>query len=486
MKTWQDIIKGININQLIGKIPQKVSAICFDTRQVIKNSVFVAQKGTKVDGHQFVNQAIDAGAICVVVEVIPENIRENVCYIQVENSSLVLAIMADNFYDHPSQKLRLVGITGTNGKTTTVTLLYRLFLSMGKKVGLLSTIENRINEEVIPSTHTTPDSVKINEMLAKMVDAGCEYCFMEVSSHAIVQNRISGLHFTGALFSNITHDHLDYHKTFAQYRDAKKLFFDNLPATAFALTNLDDANGIVMLQNTVAKKYTYSLNNAACDFKAKIIECNIEGTQLRIAGDDVWFRLVGKFNSYNLLAIYATSVLLGIDKHLVLLKMSLLEAAEGRFFTMRGKNVTVIVDYAHTPDALQNVLETINAVSKPEQEIITVVGCGGDRDKTKRPEMAKIACKLSNRVVLTSDNPRTEDPNEILADMEKGVSAAYEPTTLVIPDRKQAIKSAIVQAKNNSIVLIAGKGHEKYQDINGVKHHFDDVEEAQKYIKEYD
>ncbi len=482
MKYIEDILKNVNTLNVVNMHHQPVSKICFDTRMVEQDCMFVAQKGTKTDGHQYINQAIEKGALCVVVENMPSSLMPQVCYIQVENSSLALALMADNYYGHPSQKLKLTGITGTNGKTTTVTLLYRLFMSLGKKTGLLSTIENRINQTVLPSTHTTPDSVKINELLAQMVEEGCEYCFMEVSSHAIVQNRIAGLHFAGGIFSNLTHDHLDYHKTFAQYRDAKKMFFDHLPSSAFALTNIDDANGNIMLQNTQAAKYTYSLLNGACSFKAKIEECNLDGIHLTIDGEDVWFRLVGKFNAYNLLAIYGAATLLGINKHNCLLKMSMLEAAEGRFFTIRGNKVTAIIDYAHTPDALQNVLETINNASCKSQTIITVVGCGGDRDKTKRPEMAEIACKLSNKVILTSDNPRTEDPEAILADMEKGVSPAYANTTLIITDRRQAIKAAITQAPANSIVLIAGKGHEKYQDINGVKHHFDDVEEAQKYL----
>ena len=482
MKQIEDILKGIQTLKIeqIQHLP--VSKICFDTRQVENNCVFVAQKGTKTDGHQFIPQAIAAGARYIVLEDMPNDLQPEICYIQVQNSSLALALMAANFYDHPSQKLKLVGITGTNGKTTTVTLLYRLFCLLGKKTGLLSTIENRINDLVIPSTHTTPDSVKLNELMAKMVEAGCEYCFMEVSSHSIVQNRIAGLHFAGGIFSNLTHDHLDYHKTFAEYRNAKKMFFDHLPDSAFALTNIDDPNGNVMLQETKAHKYTYSLLNGNCDFKAKMLECNLDGILLLIDGKEVWFKLVGQFNAYNLLCIYGASVLLGANKDECLVKMSMLDAAEGRFYTIKGNNVSVIIDYAHTPDALQNVLETINHASDKSQTIITVVGCGGDRDKTKRPEMAEIACKLSNRVILTSDNPRSEDPEAILADMEKGVSSTYANTTLIIADRRQAIKTAITQAPANSIVLIAGKGHEKYQEIKGIKHHFDDVEEAKKYI----
>ena len=482
MKNLKELLVGLEIEEKIGNDNISISKICFDTREIVADSVFVAQKGTKVDGHQFIDQAIEKGATCIFVEDMPGKLQASVCYIKVKSTSRALAIIAANFYDRPSEKLHLVGITGTNGKTTTVTLLYRLFMSMGKRVGLLSTIENRINDEIIASTHTTPDSVKINELLHKMVEAGCEYCFMEVSSHSIVQDRVTGLQFSGGIFSNLTHDHLDYHKTFAQYRDAKKMFFDHLPKTAFALTNMDDPNGLVMLQNTIAGKYTYSLQSGVSDFKAKVMECNLDGIQLNIGGEEVWFKLVGKFNAYNLLAIYSTAVLLGMDSHETLVKMSMLEAAEGRFFTIQDKKLVVVVDYAHTPDALQNVLETINAVTEKGQDIITVVGCGGDRDKTKRPEMAEIACRLSNRVILTSDNPRTEEPEAILADMEVGVSSAYQSTTLTIVDRHQAIKTAILTAKPNSIVLIAGKGHEKYQDIQGVKHHFDDVEEARKYL----
>ncbi len=484
MKTIDNLLVGVEVVQIKGNTAVEIKKICFDTREVEALSLFVAQKGTKVDGHQFVSQAIEKGAVAVVVEKMPKQLLDTVCYIQVKRSSFALALMAANFYDNPSQKLQLIGITGTNGKTTTVTLLYRLMMAMHKKTGLLSTIENRINDKIYPATHTTADSVALNRMLAEMVAAGCQYCFMEVSSHAIVQDRIVGLHFKGAIFSNLTHDHLDYHKTFSAYRDAKKMFFDQLPTTAFALTNIDDANGDFMLQNTKAKQYRYSLQNARADFKAKIGECNFNGLNLKIDNKDVWFRLIGKFNAYNLLAIYGTAVLLGFDREEVLMQMSNLEAAEGRFFTLRGKGIIVIVDYAHTPDALKNVLETINNIVSKEEEIVTVVGCGGDRDKTKRPEMAEIACLLSHRVILTSDNPRSENPHDIIEDMLKGVSKAYERNLLVIEDRKQAIKAAIMQASPNTVILIAGKGHEKYQDIAGVKHHFDDVEVAEEYLKD--
>ncbi len=484
MKTIDDLLVGVEVLQIKGNTSIEIEKICFDTREVSSSSLFVAQRGTKTDGHQFVGQAIEKGAIAIVVEKMPKQTLDSICYIQVKCSSLALALLAANFYDNPSQKLQLIGITGTNGKTTTVTLLYRLMIALHKKTGLLSTIENRINDKTYPATHTTADSVAINKMLAEMVKEGCQYCFMEVSSHAIVQNRIAGLHFRGAIFSNLTHDHLDYHKTFAAYRDAKKLFFDKLPSTAFALVNIDDANGDFMLQNTKAKSYRYSLQSAKADFKAKIGESNFSGLNLRIDNKEVWFKLVGKFNAYNLLAIYATAVLLGLDKEEVLTQMSNLEAAEGRFFTLRKHGITVIVDYAHTPDALKNVLETINNIICKDEEIVTIVGCGGDRDKTKRPEMAEIACRLSNRVILTSDNPRSENPHDIIEDMLKGVSKAYEHNLLVIEDRKQAIKAAIIQAKPNSVILVAGKGHEKYQDIAGVKYHFDDVEVVKEYLKD--
>ena len=482
MKTIRELLNNIDVIHSMGLLDREIKSICFDTREVSASSMFVAQQGTKVDGHDFIEQAIEKGATCIVLERMPKQQNSDITYIQVQSSSQTLALLACNYYENPSRKLNLVGITGTNGKTTTVTLLYRLFSDLGFKTGLLSTIENRIGQDVVTATHTTPDAIKINQLLAQMVDAGCQYCFMEVSSHAIVQQRIAGLEFKGGIFSNITHDHLDYHKTFKEYIVAKKLFFDNLPKTSFALANIDDPNGKVMLQNTSAQRKTYSLQTANCDFKAKLNENTLDGINLTIDNRNVWFRLVGRFNAYNLLSIYATAVLLEMDRDEVLQKMSLLESAEGRFAAIQAKSLSVIVDYAHTPDALLNVLKTVKDIVEGGQEVLTVVGCGGDRDKTKRPEMAAIACKWSDRVFLTSDNPRTENPYAILEDMQQGITPQQEEKVLVIEDRKQAIKTAIMTAKPNSIVLIAGKGHEKYQEINGVRHDFDDMEIAKEYL----
>jgi UDP-N-acetylmuramoyl-L-alanyl-D-glutamate--2,6-diaminopimelate ligase len=483
MKPIKEITNGVHVIQTIGSIEKPITSICFDTREVLKGSLFVAQKGTKVDGHDYISQAIENGATCIVVEHLPEKLDKNVTYLQVESSPHALALLACNFYDNPSQGLKLIGITGTNGKTTTATLLYRLFTNLGFTCGLLSTVENKIWLTTIESTHTTPDAIQINQLLSQMVSQGVQYCFMEVSSHAIVQQRIDGLHFTGGIFTNITHDHLDYHKTFKEYIAAKKLFFDNLPKTAFALSNIDDTNGKVMLQNTQAQCKTYSLYTLNCDFKAKINENGLDGMNLTIDNESVWFQLVGKFNAYNLLSIYAAAVLMGIDKKEVLREMSLLESAEGRFSVLRQENITVIIDYAHTPDAILNVLNTICEIRKNNQKIITVIGCGGDRDKTKRPEMAKIAYKLSDKVIFTSDNPRCEDPNAILDDMLLGISVEDDSKVFVNADRKQAIKFAITTAQKGDIVLIAGKGHEKYQEINEVKHDFDDMKIAKQYLK---
>ncbi|MCL2130902.1 MAG: UDP-N-acetylmuramoyl-L-alanyl-D-glutamate--2,6-diaminopimelate ligase [Lentimicrobiaceae bacterium] len=482
MKTIKELTKNIKIIQTIGDLELPVAAICFDTREVVKGSLFAAQKGTKADGHTFIEQAIEKGASCVVVEKMPETIRPQTCYIQVASSQYALGVLASNFYDNPSQQLQLVGVTGTNGKTTTVTLLQALFLDLGYKAGLISTIENKINQQIIPTTHTTPNAVKINQLLREMADEGCEYCFMEVSSHAIVQERIAGLTFAGAAFTNITHEHLDYHKTFKEYIAAKKLFFDHLPKSAFALTNIDDANGKVMVQNTKATRKTYSLQNANCDFKAKLQECSLDGTNMTVDGVNVWCRLIGKFNAYNLLCIYSIARLLGMDKNEALTQISKLKPAQGRFETIENKGITVVVDYAHTPDALLNVLKTLNAVCKNNQDIVCVFGCGGDRDKTKRPQMAKIACRLSHRVIITSDNPRTENPSKIISDIYKGIPQEDEHKVIMIEDRRQAINAAISTAKTGSIVLIAGKGHEDYQEINGVRHHFDDMETAKQYL----
>lgn len=475
-----DILEGVKPLRPVALNPE-VKDICFDSRKVSSGSCFVAQVGTKVDGHKYIDATIEAGALAVVCQQMPANPKEGVAYVVVENSDWALGVMADNFYGHPSRQLKLVGITGTNGKTTTVTLLHRLFRQHGCHVGLLSTIVNKIDEDEIPATHTTPDAVSLNALLRRMVDAGCQYAFMEVSSHSVVQHRIAGLTFAGGIFSNITHDHLDFHLTMANYIAAKKMFFDNMPKDAFALTNVDDRNGMVMVQNCPGRVHTYSLNKMA-DFRCKVVEDTFQGLQLEINGKEVWTRLVGRFNAYNLTAIYAAAVLCGIDSDEALRLLSSLEAAEGRFQYVSGKGITAIVDYAHTPDALENVLETINDIRRQNQLLYTVVGCGGDRDKTKRPEMAKIACQMSDKLVLTSDNPRTEDPESILDDMEAGLTDEQKVQAVRITDRRQAIKTAVMMAREGDIILVAGKGHEKYQDVNGVKHHFDDVEELQKML----
>lgn len=476
-----EIIKGINILQPVTTDPE-VTSICFDSRKAEAGSCFVAQEGTKVNGHNFIDATIESGAVAIVCQRMPNKIKDGVAYVLVENSDYALGIMANNFYGHPSSQLKLVGITGTNGKTTTVTLLHRMFREHGYHTGLISTIVNKIDETEIPATHTTPDALALNSLLRQMVDAGCQYAFMEVSSHSIVQNRIAGLTFAGGIFSNITHDHLDFHKTMANYIAAKKMFFDNLPAKAFALTNLDDRNGMVMVQNCKANIQTYSLVKMA-DFRCKIIEDTFQGLQLEINGQEVWTRLVGRFNAYNLTAIYAAAVLCGIDSAESLRLLSTLGAAEGRFQYVSGKGITAIVDYAHTPDALENVISTINDIRQPNQMLYTVAGCGGDRDTSKRPEMAKIACNMSDRLILTSDNPRTEDPEKILDDMEAGLTDEQKCQVVRITDRRQAIRTAVLMARSGDIILVAGKGHEKYQDINGVKHHFDDVEELEALLK---
>ena len=475
-----EIIKGIEPLQTVGGNPE-VKEICFDSRKATEGSCFVAQVGTRTDGHQYIDAVTAQGAVAVVCQRLPEECKEGVAYVVVKDSDEALGLMADNYYGHPSRKLRLVGITGTNGKTTTVTLLHRMFRNAGYHAGLLSTIVNKIDEEEIPATHTTPDALALNSLLARMVEAGCQYAFMEVSSHSVVQHRISGLTFAGGIFSNITHDHLDFHKTMANYIAAKKMFFDNLPKEAFALTNIDDRNGMVMVQNTAAKRYTYSLQRMA-DYHCRVIEDTFQGLQLDINGKEVWTRLVGRFNAYNLTAIYGTARCCGMAEEEALTLLSGLEAAEGRFQYVSGRGITAIVDYAHTPDALENVLSTINDIRKPSQRLITVVGCGGDRDKTKRPEMAQIASRLSDRLVLTSDNPRTEDPESILDDMEAGLDEVQRSQTVRITNRRQAIRTAVMMAREGDLILVAGKGHEKYQDIQGVKHHFDDKEELEREL----
>ena len=476
----KEIINGIEA-QVTGPAELEVKDLQFDSRRVTDGTLFVAQRGTKVDGHEFIGGAVEKGAVAVVCEELPKKLAKEVAYIQVADSSVALGLMAANYYGHPSEQLKLVGITGTNGKTTTVTLLHRMFRLLGHHVGLVSTIVNKIDEEELPTGHTTPDALELNQLLRRMVDAGCDYCFMEVSSHAVVQHRIAGVRFAGAIFSNITHDHLDFHKTMANYIAAKKGFFDGLTEEAWALVNVDDKNGMVMVQNTKAKVYTYALQHAA-DFHCRLVENTFEGMHLNINDHALWCRLVGRFNAYNLTAIYAAAVLCGADEAEALRLLSMLEAAPGRFQYVNGRGITAIVDYAHTPDALQNVISTIDGIRRQTQLLITVVGCGGDRDRTKRPEMAKIAAEGSDKVVLTSDNPRTENPDSILDEMEAGLTAQQLSHVVRITDRRQAIRTACMMAKEGDIVLVAGKGHEKYQEVNGVRSHFDDVEELEKEL----
>jgi UDP-N-acetylmuramoyl-L-alanyl-D-glutamate--2,6-diaminopimelate ligase len=473
----------VKLEEILGSTHVAVSSVTFDSRKVKKDTLFIATRGVSADGHSFIQTAIDNGAIAVVCEEFPENRKENITYVKVKDSSEALGYIACNYYDNPSEKLKLVGVTGTNGKTTTVTLLFNLYRSFGNSVGLLSTVQNKINNTVIPATHTTPDALSLNELLHAMAEQGCEYAFMEVSSHAVVQNRIAGIQFAGAVFTNITHDHLDYHKTFEEYIKAKKKFFDQLPNTAFALVNKDDRNGMVMMQNTKAAKYTYALKNVS-DFKCRILENHLNGLELQIDGKDVWVKLIGTFNAYNVLAVYATAVLLKQDKTNILTTLSNLNAVEGRFQYVKSPNGVIgIVDYAHTPDALKNVLETIKDIRSGNEQVITLVGCGGDRDATKRPVMASIACEYSDKVILTSDNPRSEDPEEILNQMQKGINPVEAKKTLRITDRKEAIRTACSLSKKGDIILVAGKGHEKYQEIKGVKHPFDDFEILKETIK---
>ncbi|MBX9850553.1 MAG: UDP-N-acetylmuramoyl-L-alanyl-D-glutamate--2,6-diaminopimelate ligase [Cytophagaceae bacterium] len=474
MSLLKDILYKVSLVTVAGSTELEINSIEFDSRAVKPGSLFVATKGTQADGHQYIDTAITKGAIAIVCEVMPAVLNSKVTYVKVSNSNHALGILASNFYNNPSQELKLVGVTGTNGKTTTVTLLHALFRSLGYNTGMLSTVENKINEEIIPSTHTTPDAVKLNELLRKMVDSGCSHCFMEVSSHSVVQHRIAGLNFSGAIFSNITHDHLDYHGTFEEYIKAKKGFFDMLPSSAFALVNVDDKRGNVMLQNTKAHKYTFALKSMA-DFKAKIKANTFHGLELEIDNKDVWFKLIGSFNAYNLLSVYATAVLLEEEKEEVLRQLSNLSSARGRFDQILSETkITAIIDYAHTPDALKNVLDTINDLRQGNEKLITVVGCGGNRDATKRPVMADIACKNSDKVILTSDNPRNEAPEMIIQDMQKGISISDMKKVLTIIDRKEAIRTACALANPKDILLIAGKGHETYQEIKGVKHPFDD------------
>ncbi len=483
MAELKDILYKVHITATSGSMEVEVKGICFDSRKVKPGFLFIAVKGTQSDGHLFIEKAVADGAIAVVSEKLPEAISEKSTYITVKDSSKALGIIASNFYGNPSAKLKLIGVTGTNGKTTVATLLFKLFSSLGYRSGMLSTVVNRIVDKEILATHTTPDPIQLNELLVQMVEEKCSYCFIEVSSHAVVQGRIEGLNFTGGLFTNITHDHLDYHRTFESYIRAKKGFFDMLPADAFALVNVDDKRGMVMLQNTKAAKHTYGLKKMA-DFKGKIISNTIEGLEVEMGERNVWFKLIGDFNAYNLLSVYSAACLLGEESEMVLLKLSALTGASGRFeLVMPGSKFTAIVDYAHTPDALKNVLETIEHFRSGQEQVIAVVGCGGDRDKTKRPLMAAIACKYSSKVIFTSDNPRGEDPMEIIKEMQKGVGPTDAKKTLVMVDREEAIKTACMMAKERDIILVAGKGHETYQEIKGIKYPFDDKEVLTRMLK---
>jgi UDP-N-acetylmuramoyl-L-alanyl-D-glutamate--2,6-diaminopimelate ligase len=474
LKELQNILYKVKLIEVHGSTALAIKDLQIDSRKVTQGSVFVAINGELMDGHAFIDNAIKAGAVAVVCEVMPDLIKENITYLKVSDSKEAAAYMAHNYYDKPSLKIKLVGITGTNGKTTIATVLFKLFTELGYKCGLISTVQNQIGANIIPSTHTTPDAISLNALLNQMTEAQCAYVFMECSSHAIHQHRITGLEFTGGVFSNITHDHLDYHKTFDEYIKVKKSFFDGLSSGAFAISNKDDKRGEVMLQNTLAKKYFYSLKTIA-QFKGKILDNALTGLQMMVNNTEVHFRLIGEFNAYNLLAVYGTAICLGENSETTLTALSKLTGAEGRFdYIVSNKRIIGIVDYAHTPDALENVLATIKKLRKGFEQIITVVGCGGDRDKTKRPIMAQAACDLSDKVILTSDNPRTEQAEDILKDMETGLSSSAKRKYISIKDRKEAIKTAVNLANHDDIILIAGKGHEKYQDINGIKHPFDD------------
>jgi UDP-N-acetylmuramoyl-L-alanyl-D-glutamate--2,6-diaminopimelate ligase len=482
MSILKDILYKVAIEAVTGSTDIVINKIDFDSRKIGPNDVFVAIRGSISDGHDFIGKAIALGAVAVICDTFPETIEDGITYIQVKDTNSALAFMAANYFGNPSQNLKLVGITGTNGKTTIASLLYQLFKKAGFKVGLLSTVKILVDDIEYKATHTTPDSITINHYLNEMVENGVHYCFMEVSSHGIHQKRTEALHFVGGVFTNLSHDHLDYHPTFAEYRDVKKSFFDNLPKTAFALTNIDDKNGQVMLQNTAAKKCTYALKSYA-DYKAQILENQLSGLLLKINGNEVWVKLIGTFNAYNLVAIYGAAVELGVESLEVLRLLSDLESVSGRFqFIVSNSNITAIVDYAHTPDALENVLKTINDIRTKNEQLITVVGCGGNRDKTKRPIMAGIASEWSDKAIFTSDNPRNENPEVIIAEMEQGVAAQNYKKVLAITDRKQAIKTACQLAQPNDIILIAGKGHETYQEINGVRLDFDDMKTVKEIL----
>jgi UDP-N-acetylmuramoyl-L-alanyl-D-glutamate--2,6-diaminopimelate ligase len=484
LKTLKDILKNIKPVKIIGELDIEISGIQFDSRKVTLGSVFVAVSGTQTDGHSFISKAIELGATAIVCEKLPENQQANITWIEVADSSETLGILASNFYNNPSKKLKLIGITGTNGKTTIATLLYRLFKAFGHKSGLISTVAYCVDDKILDSTHTTPDQLVLNKLMAEMADAGCKYCFMEVSSHAQAQKRTAGLTFSGGVFTNITHDHLDYHLTFDNYLKAKKSFFDNLGKEAFAIINIDDRNGRIMVQNTKAEVKTFALRYMS-DFKAKVIESHFDGMQLVLDGEDFWTPLIGEFNASNLLAIYSTAIMLLQNKDEILRVLSTLREVSGRFETVRSKNgITAIVDYAHTPDALVNVLKTIHQIRKGGEQLITVVGAGGNRDKTKRPVMARVCAENSDKVIITSDNPRFEETDDIIRDMVAGIDAQHIKKTLTISDRHEAIKTAIMLAKPGDIILVAGKGHETYQEIKGVKHHFDDKEEVMKLFED--
>lgn len=483
MKKLKDILFGVSLNEIHGDRGAEIAAVTFDSRQVKKKSLFVAVAGLTVDGHAYIHQALKNGASAIVCETLPKDIQEGVTYVLVDNSAQAVGIIASNFYDNPSQKLKLVGITGTNGKTTTVTLLFDLFKNLGYKAGMLSTVENKIDDEILPAQFTTPDSIQLNQLLHQMVQAKCTHCFMEVSSHALIQHRVAGITFSGAVFTNLSHDHLDYHKSFDEYIKAKKLLFDGLSKDAFALINLDDKRGTVMLQNTKASKNTYSLKGMS-DFRAKVIHNTLQGMELDLDGTNAWFKLIGDFNAYNLLAVYGTALLLEEDRDEVMTTLSMLGGARGRFEqVVNNQEILAIVDYAHTPDALENVLKTIEKLRTHQELLVTVVGCGGNRDKTKRPVMGKLAAAYSNKVILTSDNPREEDPQVILDEMMAGVAKTDQRKTMIIADRKEAIRTACNLAGKGDIVLVAGKGHETYQEVKGVRHHFDDREVLMEMLK---
>jgi UDP-N-acetylmuramoyl-L-alanyl-D-glutamate--2,6-diaminopimelate ligase len=478
-KHLADILKEIEVIRTTGTTDIFISGITFDSRKVGSDTLFVAVKGTQSDGHDFIKNAVESGATAVICEQLPQLINEGLCFIQVVDSAKALAIAASAFYDHPSHHLKLVGITGTNGKTTTITLLHRLFTKLGYKSGCFTTIRNYIGDAVIEATHTTPDPVQLNRIMNDMVQEGCQYAFMEVSSHALAQQRVAGLRYSGGIFSNITHDHLDYHKTFDEYIKAKKIFFDNMPSGSFSLINADDRNGKVMVQNTKSSVYYYGLHSMA-DYKAKIIESHFNGTLLNIDNTEIWTKFLGEFNAYNLLAVYSCARLLGQNKDEVLRLLSEMDNVEGRFQYIQSKTgVTAVIDYAHTPDAIVNVLKTIAQIRKKNEKVITVVGAGGNRDKTKRPVMARVAAEMSDKVILTSDNPRFEEPMDILNDMKAGLDETALKNTIIQPDRREAIKTASMLAAPGDIILIAGKGHEPYQEISGVKHHFSDFEEVE-------